>query len=767
MDGQLHILILEDNASDAELVRRELHKAGLDFTIQVTPDKQTYLKALDAFTPDLILADYSLPGFDGLTALGLARQRFAGIPVVIVSGAIGEETAIDALKAGATDYVLKQRLSRLGPVVKRALLEARQLAEKRRAEEELARHREWLRVTLNSIGDGVIASDTEGRVTFLNPVAANLTGWSLKEAIGRPTGEIFQVINEKSRHPADNVVAQVLRDKNIVELANDTVLMAKNGHEIPVEDSAAPILDDAGHVVGVVLVFHDVTAKRRAMESLQSVAHFLDENPYPVLRIDRAGTVLYANRSSAVLCGRWRCEIGRPAPEPFVRLVGETLKHGRSDHMDLESDGRVFSFVFAPVMDNGYVNLYGRDITDRNHAEQALRQMNENLEQRVAERTQLAEGRAKQLQALAVELIEAEEQERRRIAELLHDDLQQILAAARMQLMAACQTLPPESMLENVDQLLKESIKKSRRLSHELSPAVLHHSGLVAALKWLAQQMYDQFGLQVRMEADAAREFESVPLKVFMFRAVQELLFNVVKHAGVKDARVVLSGSDDRMIITVSDQGRGFDPGTLDSTTVTAGFGLLSLRERTNYIGGRLVIESAPEKGSRFTLAVPLKLTGADKPRQPGLPDGEQSRTPISPMVSVGAESTRVLFVDDHHVIRNGLIKLMAGQPNIEVVGEAANGREALELARQLRPDVVVMDISMPYMDGVEATRRIKAELPEVRVLGLSMFDDEPAAHSMRQAGAEAFVSKTASTAELLKAIYGIASRPRFDLESD
>jgi Response regulator containing a CheY-like receiver domain and an HTH DNA-binding domain len=107
--------------------------------------------------------------------------------------------------------------------------------------------------------------------------------------------------------------------------------------------------------------------------------------------------------------------------------------------------------------------------------------------------------------------------------------------------------------------------------------------------------------------------------------------------------------------------------------------------------------------------------------------------------------------------MRQGLISLIAGQPSIEVVGEAANGQEALELARQLKPDVIVMDISMPYMDGIETTRQIKAELPEVRVLGLSMFDDDQAAHSMRLAGAEAFVSKTASSAEVLKAIYEIA----------
>ena len=137
MDKQLHILILEDNASDAELVQRELCKAGFEFAAQVAQDRDAYLQALDAFRPSLVLADYSLPGFDCLTALSLARDRFPELPVIIVSGAIGEETAIETLKAGATDYGLILRLSRLGPVVKRALLEAQQLAEKRRAQEEL------------------------------------------------------------------------------------------------------------------------------------------------------------------------------------------------------------------------------------------------------------------------------------------------------------------------------------------------------------------------------------------------------------------------------------------------------------------------------------------------------------------------------------------------------------------------------------------------------------------------------------------------------
>ncbi|MBI4350728.1 MAG: PAS domain S-box protein [Elusimicrobia bacterium] len=144
MSEPVNILILEDNSADAELMRRELRKAGLEFRAQVVPGKEAFADALESFVPGLVLADYSLPGFSGLAGLALARVRFPEVPVILVSGAIGEEVAIEALKAGATDYVLKQRLSRLGPVVYRALEEAKAAAEKKRVEEELRRSNDSL-----------------------------------------------------------------------------------------------------------------------------------------------------------------------------------------------------------------------------------------------------------------------------------------------------------------------------------------------------------------------------------------------------------------------------------------------------------------------------------------------------------------------------------------------------------------------------------------------------------------------------------------------
>ena len=198
----MQILILEDNDADVELMKRELRKAGFDFTAQRTQDKGTFVAALEASTPDLILADYSLPGFDGLTALKLARQRWADVPVIIVSGAIGEEVAIETLKTGATDYVLKQRLSRLGPVVHRALAETRERAEKRRAEEALRQSEERFRLLVDGVQDyAILMLDPQGRIASWNAGAERLTEWSGPEVLGRHFSLLYTPADRDSGRP--------------------------------------------------------------------------------------------------------------------------------------------------------------------------------------------------------------------------------------------------------------------------------------------------------------------------------------------------------------------------------------------------------------------------------------------------------------------------------------------------------------------------------------------------------------------------------------
>jgi len=261
------------------------------------------------------------------------------------------------------------------------------------------------------------------------------------------------------------------------------------------------------------------------------------------------------------------------------------------------------------------IEALNRNINERRQMEEKLRQLNETLEEQVAERTALADARAGQMQALAAELIETEERERRQFAHLLHDDLQQMLAAARMQLQAVAEDFPNEPSLADVAYILGQSIEKARTLSNEISPPVLHHTGLIGALEWLVQRMGEQFDLVVELNTDVERQHEYTPLKTFLFRTVQELLFNVVKHSGVKRARIEVCGSDSQVSVSVCDGGRGFLPDIIGQSK--AGFGLMSIRERAGYIGGSLTIDSAPGRGSRFTLTVPLgPLKNRDTERQ-------------------------------------------------------------------------------------------------------------------------------------------------------
>ena len=387
-------------------------------------------------------------------------------------------------------------------------------------------------------------------------------------------------------------------------------------------------------------------------------------------------------------------------------------------------------------------------------AEERARAFQAELERQVAERTELAEARAMQLQTMAGELLEAEERERRRIAQILHDDLQQHLASAKLQLQSVDQYASHDPILIKIDRLLKDCLAKVRSLSHELSPPVLNHSGLYAALEWLAQHIKERFGFIVQLEIDTEERFENETFKIFIFRAVQELLFNSVKHAGVNNARVGLSTSDGRIVIAVSDQGSGFNPDP-KSLSAKNGLGLLSLWERTQFVGGELTIESAPGQGSRFTLTVPLPKTSENLPGDPWI--GQEVSPPNVGIDASADENIRVLLVDDHQVMREALCTMLRNHQGIHIAGQASNGWEAVGRVRDLNPDIVLMDVSMPGLSGVEATRMIKSKWPEVSIIGLSMYDDHQIVQKMQQAGAKEVMSKSSTSNELMQTIYKIA----------
>ncbi len=417
----------------------------------------------------------------------------------------------------------------------------------------------------------------------------------------------------------------------------------------------------------------------------------------------------------------------------------------------LRSKVRIFTNLFRK---SRQIERQAGELQRRFEDQCELIERNRQLEQKLAERAAEAEQRADLLCALANELTQAEQRERRRLAQVLHDHLQQLLVVTNMKLEILRRRVPEplQADVREIFNLVVESIKSSRSLTVELSPPILFEGGLIPALEWFGHQVFEKHAIHVetRLSLEGPLPEE---LRVMLFQIARELVFNAVKYAGVETVTIRLNSADGHVELAVEDEGRGFDPSQLDHCRSRETYGLFSIRERLLLFGGTLAIESRPGEGTRLRVRVPLRTPAHPPPATP-LPEAiPAAHVPGQRTADAAGGSFRVLLVDDHRIMREGLGELLRAQPDMEVVGEAFDGAMAVELARSEQPDVVIMDVNMPGVNGIEATRRIRRQFPAIRVIGLSMHNDSAMASTMLNAGAEAHLPKDGPSDALIATI--------------
>lgn len=372
-------------------------------------------------------------------------------------------------------------------------------------------------------------------------------------------------------------------------------------------------------------------------------------------------------------------------------------------------------------------------------------------EEALSARTLALTAQTRQLRWLASELTLAEHKTRELLSKTLHDHLQQILFSTSLTLQRAIARASGDPILQQVREGLKESMEAARSLSLEIFPPALRTDGLPSALQWLADWAQNKYRLSMALNADPLADPQALDVRILLFECVRELIFNAVKHAQAQGLRIELTLDADRHIcIVVQDDGVGFDVRKAFRAGHDAlGLGLFSIRERLTLLGGQMTVDSAPGQGARFTLRVPHQSAPGAEPASDATSTHPMSGTRSAGQVTPKGD-LRILLADDHALVRDGLRQLIASHPGLEVVGEAVHGGDALAQCRALCPDVVVIDRSMPVLDGLAATRQIMAERPSTVVLGISM-DEGDVPLLFEQAGAQGFFSKKDGAEALLK----------------
>ncbi len=479
----------------------------------------------------------------------------------------------------------------------------------------LLRSEERWTATLGSIGEAVIATDGEGRVTFLNPIAAALVGWGLKEAINQPIGNVLKLINEESGMTADNEVLRVLKEKQVIAVANHVDLVTRDGREIPVEHSAAPILTSGGKVIGVVLVFRDVAERRQEQIATRQQAALLELTQDSVFVIDLEGKIHFWSRGAEVMFGYSKSHaIGKNAhellctefPQPLAEIRAELIQagHWEGDLIKSTHGGRQIVVTGRWALQSGKrdqgprILVISSDITARKRAEESLVLQKE------------------QLRALAERLQTVREEDRKRVARDLHDQIGQILTSIKMDLTWMTRHLPKseDAMLARVTesiQLINDGVKSVRNICSGLRPGVLDDLGLAAAIEWQAGEFTSRNGIRCEVTVPPIDLHLDGDRATAAFRIFQECLTNVIRHANAKSVRVTLSHEEENILMFVEDDGIGFCE--TDISISHGSLGLLGMRERAQFCGGSVHISSSIGKGTMVTVRVPVDIARTER----------------------------------------------------------------------------------------------------------------------------------------------------------
>jgi len=756
MDHVINILHLEDNSNDSLLIKLWLKKENLDFAYFLAENETEFLNHLSNYKIDIILSDYNLPDYSGADALILIKEKYPHIPFVFVSGTMGEEAAIQSLLNGATDYVLKNRIERLGSAIRRALRESQLQKEYTKAIDTLRQKEEQYRILVEGMNEGLMLTDINNNILFVNQQASDITGFSTSELIGMNGIELL--FNSISNH--EKVKRNELRTRGIKDIC-EIEIRRKDQTKLWIRLSTSPVFSESKQVTGSIGVFENINDRKKAEEDIRKLTLAVEQSPDSIIITDTEGAIEYANPTTVLLTGFSIEELLGKKTSIFnsgdkseinYEQLWETIKSGhiwKGEFLNQKKNRELYweSATISPICNlKGHITNFlaiKEDITDRKNLTQEL--------------------------ILAKE--KAEESDRLKsafLANISHEirtpmngilGFSELLKNPKLSLEAKDRYIhiieqSGNRMLSIITDIVDISKIESGQMSLEISETNINQLLNELAVLFMPEALAKDLRLSFTTALNDEKSYIETD-RHKLFQILTNLIKNSLKFTKTGSINFGYELVDDCIEFYVRDTGVGipanqteiifeqFRQGSVSLTRAYegAGLGLSISKAFVEMLGGTIWVESKVGHGSVFYFKVPYNLQGQQST------DFKVQKSSVS-----NSQAITILIAEDD------LNSLMFLKTLLELDGlkvlEASNGLEAVESVKE-HPEIslVLIDMKMPVMNGFEATRQIKQLRPNLPVIAQTAYAFAKDQEEVLLAGCDEYISKPVRKQALMDTI--------------
>jgi PAS domain S-box-containing protein len=748
MDKPLKILMVEDSEEDAELIKNEIRKNGIKFTVYNVETKEDYIRALHEFNPDIILSDYSLPNFNGMKALIIRKELVPSIPFILVTGSINEETAVEVMKAGADDYIIKEHITRIGTAIIAAIEKCDIIRLKKEAEEKLR----ILSLTVEQNPASIIITDIQGIIEYVNPKFTRISGYNREEVIGKNP----RLLKSGTTSPEEyKLLWDTINSGGTWQ--GEFQNLKKNGEIFYESATISPITDEFGNITNFLAVNEDITERKYMKETIaweqyliQTLLENIPDNIYfkdlesRFIRINKAMAQLFGLDDPLEALGKtdsdfFKAEHSQQALQDEQKIIETGIPIIGKEEMETWFD-RPPSWVSTtkmPLRDakGKIVGTFGisRDITGRKRVEDELVKAKEKAEESDRLKTSFLQNISHEIRTPLNAIVG--------FSEFLKDP-----------------ALIPDKRRHFTDIIIKSSYQLLSIISDIISIATLEAGQEKINTKELninvlCRLIYEQFNSLAQGQNNtllykttiADNEALIISDETKLTQILSNLVGNALKFTKQGNIEFGYKIKDNFLEFYTRDTGIGiasdmheeifkrFRQVEINANQHFGGSGLgLSISKAyVELLGGKIWLTSEPGKGSVFYFTIPLISVNPnpieDTPAVNG--SGTAFKKPKTFLIAEDEDSNFLLLVE------------MISEMKINIV-RAVNGIEAVEICRSGPIDLVLMDIKMPEMDGCEATKLIRNFLPGIPIIAQTAYALSEERERAFQAGCDDYVTK-------------------------